>query len=150
MSTSQRSTGQHTAVNPVRRGERCPRRLPRSNDHVSRLGTEIIASKLRVIGHPARLRIMRAVDGQDATIAGLADSLRLNEAAVRAHVMLLYRAGVICRVDRGGSPVFRLADWPSMWLVDQLARRLRQQTDDLAAGLAQGDDDGTDEGTSCR
>ena len=65
---------------------------------------------------------------------------------MRAHVRLLYRAGVICRMGDPGPPGWQLADWPSLWLIDQFARRLREQ-----AGAITHDDNGDDleEGPAC-
>lgn len=112
---------------------------------------EITASRLRVLGHPARLRIMRALDEHQATIPRLAHNLGVNETAVEMHVRLLHRAGILARVDGDGPAVFELADWPSMWMVDQLARRLREQTVSLIdPGRDPFTDEDPDEGFVCR
>ena len=125
------------------RHARCARRT----DHLGALGAEVIASRLRVLGHPLRLRLLHVLDGREATVAQLAGELRVDERVVRAHVRLLYRAGILARVDGAGVPVYRLADWPSAWLVDQLALRLRERTTRL------GDPDheaAAEEGSGCR
>ncbi|UTI63932.1 helix-turn-helix domain-containing protein [Paraconexibacter antarcticus] len=112
---------------------------------------EITASRLRVLGHPVRLRIMRALDERRATVPQLATELGAPEVAVAAHVRLLHRAGILARVDGVGPPAFQLCDWPSLWMVDQLARRLREQTlteSDPATDIA--DDEDPDEGFTCR
>lgn len=134
-----------------RRAARCPRRPARPSGHLTQLGVEITASRLRVLGHPARLRIMRALEDHQATIPQLSRELGLAEDGVRAHVRLLHRAGILGRVDNAGPPLFALQDWPSMWMVDQFARRLREQTsaltnpdDDML------DDEDPDEGFVCR
>jgi DNA-binding transcriptional ArsR family regulator len=72
-----------------------------------------------------RLRIVRVLDGRQATAEQLAEHLGEQLPAIRGQISVLYRAGVLCRVDEGGRPTYELADWPSLWLVEQLARRLR-------------------------
>lgn len=96
-----------------------------SQSHLSELGTEVVATRLRTLGHPMRLRIMSALNGRSASADDLADQLGVKVGVIRAHLAVLYRAGVLRRVDDGGRPSFELADWPSMWLVEQLAYRLR-------------------------
>jgi DNA-binding transcriptional ArsR family regulator len=133
MSTFSRPSGHTTHI--TRREHDCPRRPIRHGDHLSELGVEVTATRLRTLGHPTRLRIIRALDGRTATVEQLARELRLDERAVRAHVRLLYRAGILARVDDAGPPAYTLADWPSMWLVDQLARRLRDRTTRVDAAV---------------
>ncbi|XAY03960.1 hypothetical protein DSM112329_00786 [Paraconexibacter sp. AEG42_29] len=108
---------------------------------------DITASRLRVLGHPARLRIMRAVEHEPATVEQLARTLGLNPAAAGVHARMLYRTGILSRVDRSGPPAYRLSDWPSLWLVDQFARRLREQTAEFAPST---DVDEAGEGSTCR
>jgi hypothetical protein len=94
---------------------------------------------------------MRALDERHATVPQLAKELAVNDTAVAAHVRLLYRAGILARVDGVGPPAFQLCDWPSLWMVDQLARRLREQTEVLSDPDTDlvGDED-PDEGFTCR
>jgi DNA-binding transcriptional ArsR family regulator len=132
-------------------GSRLPRHTRRhpaaSPTHLSELGTDVVATRLRTLGHPMRLRIMRALDGRPATADLLAEALGEQVGAVRAHLAVLYRAGVVRRVDDGGRPTYELADWPSLWLVEQLAYRLRLRAiedGDLAP------DHGDEESPACR
>ena len=107
-----------------RRGAHRHARCARCHDRVGTLGAEVIAGRLRVLGHPLRIRLLRALDEREATVGQLASDLRSEEGVVRSHVGLLYRAGIVARVDAAGPAVYRLADWPSAWLMDQLARRI--------------------------
>jgi DNA-binding transcriptional ArsR family regulator len=114
-----------------------------SQSHLTELGTDVVATRLRTLGHPMRLRIMRALDGRQATADQLAEALGEQVGAVRAHLAVLYRAGVVRRVDDGGGrPTYELADWPSLWLVEQLAYRLRLRSIE--------DGDETEESPACR
>jgi DNA-binding transcriptional ArsR family regulator len=107
--------------------DRAARHPAAPSSDLDQLGAEVVATRLRTLGHPTRLRIMRALDGRRATVDQLAEFLGEPVRAVRAQATVLYRAGVLCRVDDGGPPIYELADWPSLWLVEQLTRRLRQR-----------------------
>jgi DNA-binding transcriptional ArsR family regulator len=90
-----------------------------------------------------RVRILRALDGRQATAEQLAEHLGAPLPAVRGQISVLYRAGVLCRVDDGGRPTYELADWPSLWLVEQLARRLRLRASEDGPS-------GSEESPACR
>jgi DNA-binding transcriptional ArsR family regulator len=142
MSTSSR---RHHS-DPGRRPDRHTRPHPAASpSHLSELGTDVVATRLRTLGHPMRLRILGALDGRPAGADDLAEQFGETAGAVRAHLSVLYRAGVVRRVDDGGRPVFELADWPSLWLVDQLAYRLRLRALEESAA-----DDQTEEPSACR
>jgi DNA-binding transcriptional ArsR family regulator len=141
MSTSSLRQHQHEAGMRSRRHTR--RHPAASPTHLCELGTDIVATRLRTLGHPTRLRLMRALDGRPATADQLAESLGEQAGAIRAHLSVLYRAGVVRRVDEegGGRPAYELADWPSLWLVEQLAYRLRLRAiEDGDLGPDQGDE----------
>jgi len=108
------------------RAHRCARAAREAN-HLSAVGGEVIAHRLRTLGHPTRLRLMRALDRREAGVEQLAEELGAPTGAVAAHLRVLCGAGVVCRTDRGGPARYRLADWPSLWLIDQLARRMCHQ-----------------------
>jgi DNA-binding transcriptional ArsR family regulator len=143
MSTSSRKHQREVGTRLPRHTRRHPAASP---THLSELGTDVVATRLRTLGHPMRLRIMRALDGRQATADQLAEVLGEQVGAVRAHLSVLYRAGVVRRVDDGGRPTYELADWPSLWLVEQLAYRLRLRAlEDTAT-----DCDEAEESPACR
>jgi ArsR family transcriptional regulator len=126
-----RNIGRPVAQARVRRHARATRHA----DHLSQLGVEVAASRLRILGHPTRLRILRSLDRRASTIEQLAAELGIADATVRAHLNVLHRAGIIARVDDNRAGVYQLTDWASLWLIDQLALRLR----DGATGLGEHD-----------
>ena len=111
------------------RAHRCAR-AARQTDRLGELGAEVIAHRLRTLGHPLRLQLMRALDSREATVDELAAELDASQGAVAAHLRLLSGCGVLCRTNQGGAARYALADWPSLWLVEQLARRLAIQASD--------------------
>jgi DNA-binding transcriptional ArsR family regulator len=84
--------------------------------------------------------MLLALDRRTAGADELADTLDESVATIRRHLVVLYRAGVLRRVDDGGRPRYELADWPCLWLVEQFAFRLRERALEDAE-LAGGDDD---------
>ena len=117
---------------PLRAGIRAHRcaRAARRADSLTDLGIEVIAHRLRTLGHPLRLRILRALDGRPATVDQLAAQLAASSGAIAAHLRLLSGCGVVSRTDDSGPATYALADWPSLWLVEQLAHRLALQAAD--------------------
>jgi DNA-binding transcriptional ArsR family regulator len=111
------------------RTHRCAR-AARRTDSLTHLGIEVVAHRLRTLGHPLRLRILRALDARHATVDQLAAELGASPSAVAAHVRLLSGCGVVFRTDDSGAATYALADWPSLWLVEQLAHRLALQAAD--------------------
>jgi DNA-binding transcriptional ArsR family regulator len=132
-----------------RESGRRPRLHPRphpaaAQSNLTELGADVVATRLRTLGHPTRLRLLRLLDDRPAGTDELADSLGESAAAIRAHLAVLYRSGIVRRADHGGRPVYELADWPSLWLVDQLAYRLRLRA------MEDAEIAGEDEVSSCR
>jgi DNA-binding transcriptional ArsR family regulator len=80
--------------------------------------------------------LLRSLDRRRATVLELAGSLGESAEAVHAHLAVLYRAGIVRRADDEAPAVYELADWPSLWLVDQLAFRLRHRALEDADGTA--------------
>ena len=119
-------------------GPRLPRHTRRhrsaASTHLTELGTDVVATRLRTLGHPTRLRILRALDGRPRSLDRLVSEVGEPAAAVHAHLAVLFRAGIVRRVEDGDRPVYELVDWPSLWVVDQLAFRLRQRVFEDAAG----------------
>jgi DNA-binding transcriptional ArsR family regulator len=141
MSTSPRKHHSDCGRRPDRHRRPHPAAAPA---HLTELGAEVIATRLRTLGHPLRLRLLVAVDRRPSGIGRLADELGVSPSAIRAHLAVLYRAGVVRRVDEDGEPAYELADWPSLWLIEQLAYRLRQRALEDAVG------DEAEESPSCR
>jgi DNA-binding transcriptional ArsR family regulator len=104
-----------------------------ASTHLTELGIDVVATRLRTLGHPTRLRILRALDGRPRTLDRLVSDVGEPDAAIHAHLAVLFRAGIVRRLEDEERPVYELADWPSLWVVDHLAFRLRQRVFEDAA-----------------
>jgi DNA-binding transcriptional ArsR family regulator len=81
------------------RAHRCAH-AARSTDHLSRLATEVIAHRLRTLGHPTRLGLLRALDRRQVGVEQLAEELGEPPRAIAAHLRVLWRAGIVCATCR--------------------------------------------------
>ncbi len=78
---------------------------------------EQVALLAKAIGHPARVRIMRLLLGQDACYCGqLVDELALAQATVSQHLKVLRDAGLIVGEIEGP----RICYWASRERLDTL------------------------------
>jgi DNA-binding transcriptional ArsR family regulator len=103
--------------------------------NMSDYGIEMVALRLRLLGHPTRIKLLRRLDQEDASVVALARSVGCDPGTAGSHLTVLYRAGIVVRVDQSGPAVFRLADWPSWWLVDQFAHGLATGARDFRHAL---------------
>jgi DNA-binding transcriptional ArsR family regulator len=145
------STSRKHHSDPGRRPDRHTRPHPAAAPtHLTELGAEVIATRLRTLGHPLRLRLLVAVDRRPSGLGQLADELGVSPGAIRSHLAVLYRAGVVRRADDGdGDALYELADWTSLWLVEQLAYRVRLRAQEDAAEDQCADDE-AEGSSSCR
>lgn len=102
---------------------------------------EIVQLRLRVIGEPTRVQIMVLLDDRgSATVQELVD--RLPGAAthqnVSRHLRMLYEAGMLRRRREGHSIRYELADWTSLWLLEQVAASVEEHLEAQRAVLARG------------
>lgn len=101
----------------------CPRTSPSGGYAISDHAARMIALRLRLLGHPARVRLVSELRA-DASSLDLADRLALDPTVARAHLTALYGGGVVCRTDTTGPAMFRLVSWADRWLIEQYASRL--------------------------
>ena len=103
---------------------RCPHTPPSAGCGLSEYAVQAVALRLRLLGHPTRLRLVRTLHEHDGDVVDLAGRIGDEPAAVSAHLRTLHQAGIVCRTDARGPAVYRLVDWADWWLIDQFASRL--------------------------
>lgn len=109
-----------------------PRDDPRSlRRPLSDEAIEVIAARLRVIAEPNRIRLMRLLDGDDATVQELADRMATTHQNVSKHLGVLYQAGMVSRRKEGTAVRYSLVDWTGWWLVEQIGTSVIGQLDEL-------------------
>jgi DNA-binding transcriptional ArsR family regulator len=80
---------------------------------------ESVASWLRVIAEPTRIRLMESLDGGGASVQGLASQLGTTRQNVSQHLGVLRRAGIVNRRRTGNWVLYELADFSGWWMVQQ-------------------------------
>jgi DNA-binding transcriptional ArsR family regulator len=85
--------------------------------------TDIIASLLRTLGQPERLKILLAIGREEACVCHLEAALALRQAYISQHLMALRQAGLVTARRDGRNIYYRLED-PSLL---SLIRRAGEQ-----------------------
>ena len=83
-----------------------------------------LASALRVLGDPARLRLLSLIASapdQSACVCELVEPLGLSQPTVSHHLKVLHGAGLLERDKKGPWVYYRLAPAPLRWLQDVIA-----------------------------
>lgn len=102
---------------------------------------EIVQMRLRVIGEPTRVQIMVLLDERgNATVQELVDRMpgAVTHQNVSRHLRMLYEAGMLRRRREGHCIRYELADWTSLWLLEQVAASVEEHLEAQRTLLARG------------
>lgn len=102
---------------------------------------EIVRLRLRLIGEPMRAQIMVLLDESGpATVQEIVDRLPaiVTRQNVSRHLCLLYEAGMLRRTREGSCVRYELADWSSLWLLEQIVASVDEHLDAQRQTLAGG------------
>lgn len=96
-----------------------------------------VADRLRVLGQPARLRLIEQLMRGASTPQDLSDAIGLSQQNVSKHLLVLFRAGVVSRRPEGSNVWYTLADEAAVSVLEQtlgsVTRQLRELSE-LASG----------------
>lgn len=70
---------------------------------------EAQSAVFKALGHPARLRMVRAIGGGEKCVCELRDLVGLDMSTVSKHLTVLRNAGVVASEKRGNWMYYRLA-----------------------------------------
>ena len=98
---------------------------------------ELIAQRLRVIGEPARIRLLDELRSGEATVQELAEATAATQQNVSKHLSVLHRAGVVGRRKDGTRVYYRITDDGVVTLCDQVCGSVERQLLELGR-LAEG------------
>ncbi len=82
-----------------------------------------IARRLKVCGHPARLRLLCAIENRKSCVSDLWHCLGEEQAVVSQHLAVLKRAGIVRSRVSGNRRIYSIADPFVKSLVTGLTRR---------------------------
>jgi DNA-binding transcriptional ArsR family regulator len=94
---------------------------------------EVIASRLRVIGDPMRIRILDLLRGGELAVGEIADRLGTSQQNTSKHLGVLLGSGIVSRRKEGTSALFSVADEGVYELCEQVCGGLELQLAGLAA-----------------
>lgn len=109
--------------------------------HNARPVHEVKAGLFKVLGHPARIRILELLRGGEQSVGALQSELGLDSGGTSQHLAALRRIGLVESRREGTSVYYRVADKKVFTLLaagrDIISRRLAGQQsllDELRAG----------------
>ena len=94
---------------------------------------ELIAHRFRVLGEPARIKLLDALRSGPATVGELAGRLGLSQQNTSKHLGVLAVAGVVERTRVGNSVVYAIGDPTVFALCDLVCGALRDRITALQA-----------------
>lgn len=76
------------------------------------------ADFFRVLGHPARVRILQLLRDSECSVGALQDALELDSSAVSQHLAALRRQGLVASRREGTSVYYRVSDPRTLQLLE--------------------------------
>ena len=114
--------------------------MPRPGSHaaLSDEALELVAGRLRLLGDPARLRILRELMRGECPVLELAERIGLQQPSVSKHLSTLRKEGIVTRRQEGLRSYYSVAD-PSVaklceLVCEGLAKRLTGHLASLTPG----------------
>ena len=89
---------------------------------------DLVAERFRVLGEPARLRILLALRLSDLTVTQLTEETELGQANVSRHLQILHSLGFVSRRKDGLYVYYHIADRRVFQLCDIMCGRLKEET----------------------
>jgi len=112
--------------------------LPRP---ISEAVAERVGRRLGVLAHPARIRLVDALDRDgEVSVGQLAQQVGVSVYDASQHLALLRRAGVVEARRAGRLRCYRLEDHSVLPVYEQVAARLREQISDARSQFAEDDE----------
>lgn len=88
---------------------------------------ELIARRLRVVGQPARIRLLERLREGEATVDQLAGATPSSQQNVSKHLGVLLTAGIVGRRKEGTCVYYRITDASVFDLYEQVCGSLERQ-----------------------
>jgi DNA-binding transcriptional ArsR family regulator len=92
---------------------------------------ELIATRLRVIGDPTRIRILDALRGGELSVGEIKDMLDTSQQNASKHLGVLNGAGIVERRKEGTTAYYRVVDVAVFELCELVCGALQEQLSQL-------------------
>jgi DNA-binding transcriptional ArsR family regulator len=98
---------------------------------------ELIASHMKVVAEPCRIRILEVLKCGPGTVQEISDRVPgTTYTNVSRHLCILFQAGMVSRSQEGPSVTYSLCDWSGWWVIEQIAQAVTNRLDELSDRLA--------------
>jgi DNA-binding transcriptional ArsR family regulator len=87
----------------------------------------IVAERFRVLGEPARLRLLNELRAGEATVSALVERTGWSQANVSKHLQVLHTAGFIARERRGAFAAYSIASPEVFTLCDVVCGQIDRE-----------------------
>ncbi|BAI79564.1 transcriptional regulator, ArsR family [Deferribacter desulfuricans SSM1] len=71
---------------------------------------EIYSEKLKVLGHPVRLKLVHGLSRKECNVTKMAEMLEVPQAIISRHLSLLKNAGIVHGEREGSSICYKVVD----------------------------------------
>lgn len=88
---------------------------------------EAVARRFRLLGEPARLRLLQLLEGGEHTVNELTEKLQGNQANVSRHLTAMHEAGILKRRPDGTCVYYSIADPVVFELCALMCKSTREQ-----------------------
>lgn len=97
---------------------------------------ELVADRFKILGDPARLRILSCLTGGEESVSRIVEDTGLSQANVSKHLGLLHAVGFVQRRKEGLFTYYALADKAVLQLCDLMCGRIESEVANRAKMLA--------------
>ncbi len=116
-----------------------PTRKPLLPSHLAEEAVEQAAARLRVMGHPVRLRLIELIARSPRPVSDLASAVGQSPDNTSKHLAELAKVGLVRRVADGNFAMYRLSDAVTLRLVALVCQSVGAETARLARQILAGD-----------
>lgn len=100
---------------------------------------ELIASHMKVVSEPCRIRILEVLRCGPGTVQEVSDRVHgTTYTNVSRHLCILFQAGMVSRTQEGPAVTYSLCDWSGWWVIEQIAQAVTNRLDELRDRIAAG------------
>jgi DNA-binding transcriptional ArsR family regulator len=93
---------------------------------------ELVATRMRALSDPQRMRVLLGIEGREVSVQELADELEVSHQSASWHVNVLYRGGLLARRRDGKSALYSLADYTAPKIITQAAAAVSAHLEELS------------------
>jgi DNA-binding transcriptional ArsR family regulator len=93
---------------------------------------ELLAERLRILGQPMRIRLLKRLHESSATVQELVEAVSGVQQNVSQHLAILHQAGIVARTKEGTRVRYELQDPHVVALLAEAYASLARQVDELS------------------